>query len=229
MQYECKPALGEPQLFISALGESIPLSSGSIDLGVCFNALDHMRDPASAIAEMARVLRPHGTALFLIHTFPAWLRPLYWADRTQPITPRRLSFPDSSRTGFRLTVQKLRAAGLKSRRGNGASLRPGSTSGYKFCSFQYLLSIHHLNLETDLDPSPDDFERSLVRIVFQQVGRKIAAGMLDVELRLRLCIESLDQFIETRLPSDENDLLEHDLTPETQHFRRASGAGPATR
>ena len=83
-QYEHKPDLGPPQLSLSALGESIPLSSESIDLVVCFNALDHMRDPASAIAEIARVLRPHGTALFMIHTFPDWLRPLYWADRTHP-------------------------------------------------------------------------------------------------------------------------------------------------
>jgi ubiquinone/menaquinone biosynthesis C-methylase UbiE len=83
-QYERKPPLTGAQLSLSAVGESIPLSAGSVDLVVCFNSLDHMRDPSSAIAEMARVLRPGGRALFMIHTFPAWLRPLYWADRLHP-------------------------------------------------------------------------------------------------------------------------------------------------
>jgi SAM-dependent methyltransferase len=83
-QYEHKSALAARQLSLSAVGESIPLTAGSVDLVVCFNALDHMRDPASAIAEIARVLRPGGVALFMIHTFPGWLRPLYWADRMHP-------------------------------------------------------------------------------------------------------------------------------------------------
>jgi SAM-dependent methyltransferase len=83
-QYECKPALTGAQLSLCAAAESIPLSAGSVDLVICFNALDHMRDPPSAIAEMARVLRPAGSALFMIHTFPAWLRPFYWADRLHP-------------------------------------------------------------------------------------------------------------------------------------------------
>jgi SAM-dependent methyltransferase len=93
-QYERKPELTGAQLSLSAVGESIPLSTGSIDLVVCFNSLDHMRDPAAAIAEMARVLRPTGTALFMIHSFPAWLRPLYWADR---LHPHHYTAPDFSK------------------------------------------------------------------------------------------------------------------------------------
>jgi SAM-dependent methyltransferase len=91
--YQHKRALPAPQLSLSAVGEAIPLSDESVDLVVCFNALDHMRDPVSTVAEIARVLRPGGTALFMIHTFPAWLRPLYWADRMHPhhYTPSEFS------------------------------------------------------------------------------------------------------------------------------------------
>lgn len=101
-QYEHKPALGAPQLSLSAVCESIPLSAASVDLAVCFNALDHMRDPASAISEIARVLRPDGTALFMIHTFPEWLRPLYWADRTHPHHYTALEFSGALADRFRI-------------------------------------------------------------------------------------------------------------------------------
>jgi SAM-dependent methyltransferase len=83
-QYEAKMALGGPQLSISGVGERLPLASGSIDVAICFNALDHMRDPAAALEEMRRVLRPGGTLLLMIHTFPVWARPFFWVDRLHP-------------------------------------------------------------------------------------------------------------------------------------------------
>jgi len=83
-QYESKMSLSGPQLSLAALGESLPLASESVDVAICFNALDHMRDPAAALAEMRRVLRPAGTLLLMIHTFPAWVRPFFWVDRLHP-------------------------------------------------------------------------------------------------------------------------------------------------
>ena len=84
LQYECKMDLAAPQLSLSALGEHLPLASGSADVAICFNALDHMCDPGEALAEVRRVLRPGGTLLLMIHTFPAWVRPFFWVDRLHP-------------------------------------------------------------------------------------------------------------------------------------------------
>jgi len=83
-QYEAKMALTGPQLSLSGLGENLPLQSQSIDIAICFNALDHMRDPAAALEEIRRVLRPGGTLLLMIHTFPSWVRPFFWVDRLHP-------------------------------------------------------------------------------------------------------------------------------------------------
>ena len=73
-----------PQLSISGLGENLPLATGSIDVAICFNALDHMCDPGAALLEIKRVLRPAGTLLLMIHTFPAWTKPFFWVDRLHP-------------------------------------------------------------------------------------------------------------------------------------------------
>jgi SAM-dependent methyltransferase len=83
-RYESKMPLTGPQLSLSALGEHLPLASGSIDIAICFNALDHMCDPGAALGEIKRVLRPGGTLLLMIHTFPAWTRPFFWIDRLHP-------------------------------------------------------------------------------------------------------------------------------------------------
>jgi ubiquinone/menaquinone biosynthesis C-methylase UbiE len=83
-QYESRLPLRDPQLSLAGLAEALPLASGSIDVAICFNALDHMQDPAAALREIQRVLRPGGTLLLMIHTFPAWTRPFFWVDRLHP-------------------------------------------------------------------------------------------------------------------------------------------------
>jgi SAM-dependent methyltransferase len=84
LQYESKMSLQDPQISLSALGEHLPLASGSVDVAICFNALDHMCDPSAALSEVRRVLRPGGTLLLMIHTFPRWVRPFFWVDRLHP-------------------------------------------------------------------------------------------------------------------------------------------------
>lgn len=91
-QYESKATLTGSQLSLAALGEKLPLANNCIDIAICFNALDHMCDPAAALGEIARILRPGGRLLLMIHTFPAWTRPFFWVDRLHPHHWTRTSF-----------------------------------------------------------------------------------------------------------------------------------------
>jgi SAM-dependent methyltransferase len=92
-----------PGLSITAAGEQLPLAHRSVDIAICFNALDHMRDPAAALAEIARVLRPGGTLLLMIHTFPAWTMPLLAIDRLHPHHWTHAGFLDRVGEQFRVT------------------------------------------------------------------------------------------------------------------------------
>jgi len=83
-EYAERLPLPEPRLSVAAAGERLPLAPDCVDICVCFNALDHMRDPHAALAEMARVLRPGGHLLLMVHSFPAWALPLLWPDRLHP-------------------------------------------------------------------------------------------------------------------------------------------------
>jgi SAM-dependent methyltransferase len=83
-QYESRMPLEGRQLSLAGLGEALPLASESVDIAICFNAIDHMQDPSAALAEVRRVLRPGGTLLLMIHSFPKWARPFFWIDRLHP-------------------------------------------------------------------------------------------------------------------------------------------------
>jgi SAM-dependent methyltransferase len=82
--YDGKALLAPPSMSASAAGEQLPFRDAAADVLICFNALDHMRDPSTALREMRRVLRPGGTLLMMIHTFPAWTMPLLAVDRLHP-------------------------------------------------------------------------------------------------------------------------------------------------
>jgi SAM-dependent methyltransferase len=83
-EYHSRMPLAGPQLSCAALGERLPLAADSIDVAICFNALDHMQDPDAALFEIKRVLRRNGKLLLMIHTFPSWAQPFYWIDRLHP-------------------------------------------------------------------------------------------------------------------------------------------------
>jgi len=101
--HEYKEKLPLPGLSIAAAGEQLPLANRSVDIAICFNALDHMRDPAVALAEIARVLRPGGMLLLMIHTFPAWTMPLLAIDRLHPHHWTHSGFLDRLGRVFRVT------------------------------------------------------------------------------------------------------------------------------
>ena len=83
-EYKEKLPLTEPGYSLAAAGEDLPLPDSIADVAICFNALDHMRDPGRALAELRRVLRPGGTLLLMVHTFPVWVMPLLAVDRLHP-------------------------------------------------------------------------------------------------------------------------------------------------
>jgi SAM-dependent methyltransferase len=138
LDYNERLPLPEPQLSLAAEAERLPLAGGSVDACICFNAIDHMREPEAALAEIQRVLRPGGALLVMVHSFPAWVLPLLWADRLHPHhwTHRGASRLLASR--FRLTraVCERRHFGLPPSQ----MLKP---SGWKYAAGQLVLSISY--------------------------------------------------------------------------------------
>ena len=62
----------EPK-FVDAPGEKLPFAEGEFDAALSFWTLNHVRDPAACIAEMARVLKPGGRGrLVLEDVEPGW-------------------------------------------------------------------------------------------------------------------------------------------------------------
>jgi SAM-dependent methyltransferase len=55
--------LDSDAIYLPAGAEAVPLLSGTVDVVVARNSLDHVDDPQAAIAEMRRLLRPGGTLI----------------------------------------------------------------------------------------------------------------------------------------------------------------------
>jgi len=52
---------------VTALAERLPIAAYSVDLVLCTQVLEHVEDPAAAVSEMARVLKPGGSCLLTTH------------------------------------------------------------------------------------------------------------------------------------------------------------------
>jgi SAM-dependent methyltransferase len=48
-------------IYLAVGAEEIPLVSGTVDVALSRNSLDHVRDPAAVVDEVRRILRPGGT------------------------------------------------------------------------------------------------------------------------------------------------------------------------
>jgi SAM-dependent methyltransferase len=52
--------------YVEAGAERLPFPDASFDVVSCFNALDHVEDPAAALGELVRVLAPGGELLLIV-------------------------------------------------------------------------------------------------------------------------------------------------------------------
>ncbi|TMB98119.1 MAG: methyltransferase domain-containing protein [Chloroflexi bacterium] len=69
---------GEERL-ACAVTERLPIASKSVDLITCLGSLEHYVDPAAAIVEMCRVLRPGGRMLIVVPNYYYWRNVAYAA------------------------------------------------------------------------------------------------------------------------------------------------------
>ena len=69
-------------------GEAIPFADGSFDCVVCTFTLCSVDDPVQVMAEMHRILRPGGEALFLEHGHAPDASVRVWQERIEPVWKR---------------------------------------------------------------------------------------------------------------------------------------------
>jgi ubiquinone/menaquinone biosynthesis C-methylase UbiE len=77
-----------PVRLITGSAEAVPLPDGSMDTVVSTWTLCSIPDPARALAEIRRVLRPSGRFIFIEHGRSPDARVLAWQDRLDPVWQR---------------------------------------------------------------------------------------------------------------------------------------------
>jgi ubiquinone/menaquinone biosynthesis C-methylase UbiE len=115
-------ALGRGVALLEGDAENLPFSDSSFDTVVCALSLCAIPDPAAAISEMRRVLRPGGHLLLLDHTGSTW-PPLYAAQRLlEHVTVRtagehltRRQLPLVTAAGFQVAESERLMAGTVER------------------------------------------------------------------------------------------------------------------
>jgi ubiquinone/menaquinone biosynthesis C-methylase UbiE len=80
----------------TGVGESLDFPDDTFDMLICFNVLDHSKEPSKVCREMFRVLKKNGRIIFHSHSIPPLLKPirflLKYFDRPHPwhFTPGEL-------------------------------------------------------------------------------------------------------------------------------------------
>jgi SAM-dependent methyltransferase len=78
-------ALGRSANFVAGVAEDLPFTSGSFDTVVTTFTLCSVQDPAAALSEAKRVLRPGGTLLFVEHGLAPDASSAKWQGRIEPL------------------------------------------------------------------------------------------------------------------------------------------------
>ena len=110
----------------AGLFEALPYRDASFDRVFLMNVLDHVRDPARGLAEVARVLRPGGALVLSVDTYAGQKylqkRARKWWDRTRGASTKHpwvFSVQDTTRLLQRLGFEprtSLHVVGTKARR-----------------------------------------------------------------------------------------------------------------
>ena len=104
--YGCKPD-------VFADGARLPFADGSIDGVVCLEVIEHVRDPAMVVAEIARVLRSGGQAwLSMPFLYPVHDAPFDFQRYTSYGLRRDIEHAGLQVLGLRKTGHAIRAVGL---------------------------------------------------------------------------------------------------------------------
>ncbi len=77
-----------PVEFVRASASAVPAAAETFDTVVCTFTLCSVPDPAAAVAEMRRVLRPRGRLIFIEHGASPEPRVRVWQDRLTPFWRR---------------------------------------------------------------------------------------------------------------------------------------------
>ncbi len=103
---------------VQGVGEHLPFADRSMDIVICYNVLDHCRDPLAVMREMHRVLRPGGTMVLQLHLIRAAFGPLApLLSKLDPPHPyhftRRQALSLARMGGFRLEFERLQPKGFR--------------------------------------------------------------------------------------------------------------------
>ena len=79
---------GRSANFIPGVAEKLPFASASFDCVVTTFTLCSVQDPAAALAEVRRVLKPNGRLLFVEHGRAPDHSAAIWQDRIEPLWKR---------------------------------------------------------------------------------------------------------------------------------------------
>jgi SAM-dependent methyltransferase len=112
---------------------ALPIADGSIDLLVCYHVLEHVPADRSAMAEIARVLAPRGTALLQVPWRPGTVTD---EDPAAPVEERIARFGQHDHVRYYGDdfETRLMEAGLSLRR-----ITPGALLGERMCSWMKIL------------------------------------------------------------------------------------------
>jgi ubiquinone/menaquinone biosynthesis C-methylase UbiE len=116
----CLLELDHVQLF-SEMAERLSFPSDSFDFAICFNTLDHVKNPREVLKQVHRVLKPSGLLLLNVHAFNLYSTKLFaWFLRfADPTHPHHFSSKAIvgmlSHSGFKVDIAKVQPLGLNYR------------------------------------------------------------------------------------------------------------------